>query len=73
MTLTLKIVTNFFLPDTPPRKNTLAYQIWLKMVEQFRRYRRDKIGHTDRMTGKEQTEMAPPYEVKIEAKSTFVA
>ena len=53
VTLTLKIVTNFFLPDTPPRENTLPYQIWLKMVEWFRRYRRDKIGHTDRMTGRQ--------------------
>ena len=50
MTLTLKIVTNFFLPDNLPRNDALPYQVWLKMVERFRRYRPDKIEHTDRMT-----------------------
>ena len=47
VTLTLMIVYHFFLPDTPP------YQVWLKMVERFRRYRPDKICHMDRMTDRQ--------------------
>ena len=50
MTLTLTIVNQFFLPDNLPRNDTPPYQVWLKMVEQFRRYRPDKIKHTDRMS-----------------------
>ena len=44
------IVNQFFLPDNLPRNDTSPYQVWLKMVERFRRYRPDKIEHTDRMT-----------------------
>ena len=52
MTLTLTIGNQFFffLPDNLPRDNTPPYQVWFKLVERFRRYRPDKIGHTDRMT-----------------------
>ena len=50
MTLTLTIVNQFFLPDNLPRNDTPPYQVWLKMVERFRRYRPDKIEHMDRMT-----------------------
>ena len=32
------------------RDNTPPYRVWLEMVERFRRYRPDKIEHTDRMT-----------------------
>ena len=50
MTLTLTIVNQFFLSDNLPRDNIPPYQVWLKMVEQFRRYRPDKIEYTDKMT-----------------------
>ena len=36
--------------DNLPRNDTPPYQVWLKMVERFRRYRPDKIEHTDRLT-----------------------
>ena len=39
-----------FLFDTLPHDNTPPYKVWLKTVEWIRRYRSDKIGHTDRMT-----------------------
>ena len=48
MTLTLKIVNQFFLPDTVPCDDTQPHQVWLKMVEQFKRYHPDKLGHMDR-------------------------
>ena len=41
---------SIFLHNTPPHDNTPPYQVWLKMVEWFRRYRPDKIGHLDSMT-----------------------
>ena len=41
----------FFLSDNLPPDNTPQYQVWFKMVERFRRYCSDKIGHIDRMTG----------------------
>ena len=51
MTLTVTIVNQFFfLPDNLPRNDTPPYQVWLKMIEWFRRYRPDKIEHTDGMT-----------------------
>ena len=37
-----------FLHDTPPHNNTPPYQVWLKMVERFRRHYLDKLRHTDR-------------------------
>ena len=40
----------FFLSDNLPPDNTPQYQVWFKMVERFRRYCSDKIGHMDRMT-----------------------
>ena len=40
----------FFLSDNLPPDNTPQYQVWFKMVERFRRYCSDKIGHVDRMT-----------------------
>ena len=43
-------MNHFFLPDNLPRNDTPPYQVWLKMVERFRRHRPDKIEHTDRMT-----------------------
>ena len=48
--MTLRIVNQFFLLDNLPRNDTPPYQVWLKMVEWFRRYRLDKIEYTDRMT-----------------------
>ena len=51
--LTLTIVNHFFLPDNLPRNNTPPYQVWFNMVERFRRYCPNKIGHTDRMTDRQ--------------------
>ena len=48
--MTLKIKNIFFLPNTPYPDNTPPYHVWLKMVEQFRRYHPDKIRHMDRVT-----------------------
>ena len=48
VTLTFKTEPTF-LQDSPPHENT-PYQLWLKIVEWFRRCCLDKIGHTDRMT-----------------------
>ena len=39
-----------FLHDTPPHDDIPQYQVWLQIVERFRRYRPDKIGHMDRRT-----------------------
>ena len=47
------IVNNFFVPDNLPRNDTPPYQVWLKMVERFRRYRPEKNrthGQDDRWT-----------------------
>ena len=60
MALTLKIVHHFFLHDTPPHDNTPPYHVWLKMVGQFKRYRPDKLGHTDGKTGRRNDSNIPP-------------
>ena len=39
-----------FLHDTPRHGDIPQYQVWLQIVERFRRYRPDKIGHMDRRT-----------------------
>ena len=49
-----------FPHDTSPHDNTPPYQVWLKMVEQFRRYRPDKIRHTDkRPDGQSESNVLP--------------
>ena len=39
-----------FGSDTPPHDNTPPQEFGLKIVEQFRGYCPDKLGHTDRKT-----------------------
>ena len=41
-----------FLYDTSHHDNKAPYQVWLKMAERFRRYRQDKIWHSERITDK---------------------
>ena len=55
----------FFLFDTLPHDNTPQYQVWLKTVEWFRRYRADTIGQTDRTTDGRSEPNIPPTPVFI--------
>ena len=48
-----------FLHDTLLH-GTPSCQVWLKMVEQFRKYRPDKIRHTDRRSDSNITPPSPP-------------
>ena len=50
-----------FLYDTQSHGNTPPYQVYLKTVELFRRYRPDKIGHTNRLNdGHSDSNIPPP-------------
>ena len=50
VTLTLKVASQFFPQDTSSHDYTPLYQVWLKKVERFRKYRPSKSGHTERRT-----------------------
>ena len=68
MTLTSRTATQILLHDTPPHSDAPPYQVWLQLMERFRRsgprsvsdcwfrrYRLDKAGHTDRRTDTRQS------------------